>query len=127
MVKGFAHIALYTNRFDATIAFYEKVFAAENLGYFQTERKGCWLSIGGDILEIFESDALGEGCFKHIGIACDNVDELFQRALDCGAAAHVQPKDICLDLKEPQEARIAFVKGINGEQIELFMNMNKKS
>lgn len=120
MIKGFGHVALYTNKFKETIEFYQTVFNGEMLGCFETAVKGCWLKMGKDILEIFESDEYIEGGFKHIAIACDNVDELFNYAINHGASEHVYPKDICLNLNEKVNARIAFVKGINGEQIELF-------
>lgn len=120
MVQGIAHTALYTSLFDKTVQFYEAAFDAENLGFFQTDKRGCWLAIGADILEIFESPAYGDGCFKHIAIRSGNVDALFQKALDCGAASYVEPKDITLNLKQPRHARIAFVRGPGGEQIELF-------
>lgn len=120
MIKGFAHVALYTAMFEETIEFYQDVFDAENMGYFETNTRGCWLSIGDDILEIFESSKYGDGSFKHIAIACDNVDELFSKALAKGAVPHVYPKDITLNLNQKANARIAFIKGINEEQIELF-------
>lgn len=119
MIKGIAHIALYTNKFKDTIRFYKDAFHAKELGIFQTDRRGAWLQIGTDILEIFESEELSEGSFKHIAIACECVDEAYQKALEVGAITHVEPKDICLELEKKRELRIAFVKGINGEQIEL--------
>lgn len=120
MVSGFGHVALYTNQFEKTIQFYEDVFDAKNLGCFKTNVRGCWLQIGKDILEIFEGEKRGEGVFKHIAVACDDVDALYNRALAYGALEHVQPKDIELALDQPIKARIAFIKGINDEQIELF-------
>ena len=120
MVKGFAHCALYVPRLEETVQFYVDVFGAENMGYFQASSRGCWLRIGADILEIFQSEELGTGCFKHIAIACDDVDALYERALAFGGAALVAPKDAVLELTEPVKARLAFVTGINGEQIELF-------
>lgn len=120
MITGFAHAALYTTMFEETIEFYEKVFEAGNLGFFETNTRGCWLAIGEDILEIFESEKYGDGSFKHIAIACDDVDALFDKALRNGATPHVYPKDITLNLKQTVNARIAFIKGLNDEQIELF-------
>lgn len=120
MIKGFAHTALYTTKFKETINFYKEIFDAKEMGYFKTKTDACWLSVGDDILEIFNEESLGDGAFKHIAIECDNVDNLFEKALKCGAAPHVYPKDIVLALNEKVEARIAFIKGINGEQIELF-------
>ncbi len=103
MIAGLAHVALYTPCLVKTVHFYQDVFQAKTVKEFTLPHKGCWLALGGDILEVFESEALGDGCFKHI-------------ALSHGATAHVPPKDIT----SPCPARIAFVKGPGGEQIELF-------
>ena len=119
-VNGFAHCALYVPRLEETVRFYEDVFGAKNLGYFQASSRGCWLQLGKDILEIFHSTDLGTGCFKHIAIACDDVDALYDRALSFGGGSLVEPKDAVLGLTEPVKARLAFVTGINGEEIELF-------
>ena len=120
MVKGFAHCALYVPKLEETVKFYETVFGAENMGYFQADTRGCWLRLGEDILEIFRSEDLGTGCFKHIAIACDDVDALYDRALAFGGGALIAPKDAVLELTEPVKVRLAFVTGINGEEIELF-------
>lgn len=124
MIHGIAHVALYTDKFDKTIQFYKDAFDAAELGYFKTGRNGCWLKLGESILEIFESEELSNvGCFKHIALQCDHVDESYQKALSAGAAAYVEPKDMHLNLNETKKLRIAFVKGINGEQIELCGNI----
>lgn len=121
MIKGFAHIALYARDFDRTVEFYQSAFGARQLGIFEADTRGCWLDIGGDILEIFEGGMDCDGYFKHFAVACDDVDALYAKALECGAAAHVEPKDIVLELDGGSvNARIAFVKGPDGEQIELF-------
>ena len=119
MVKGFAHCALYVSRLEETVQFYTDVFGAENLGWFQASTRGCWLRLGEDILEVFRSEDLGVGCFKHIAIACDDVDALYDRALQFGGGALVAPKEAVLALKEPVSCRLAFVTGINGEEIVL--------
>ena len=119
-IHGFAHCALYVPRLEETVQFYTDVFDAENLGYFEASSRGCWLKIGKDILEIFRSEELGTGCFKHIAIACDDVDGLYNRALAFGGGELIAPKDALLELFEPVKVRLAFVTGINGEEIELF-------
>ena len=120
MAQGFAHVALYTSKLEQTARFYEDVFGWENMGFFEAATRGCWLKLGDDILELFESEDLGTGAFKHIAIACDDVDAVFAKALASGGSAMVQPKEISLKLSTPVSARIAFVTGINGEEIELF-------
>ena len=119
-VKGFAHCALYTPRLEEAVKFYEEVFGARNLGYFQASTRGCWLQLGEDILEIFQSEELGTGCFKHIAIACDDVDGLYAKAIGYGCESLVEPKDAALALTDPVDVRLAFVRGVSGEEIELF-------
>lgn len=125
MKYGIAHVALYTSRFDDTIAFYEKLFDARKTGYPHTAARSCLLQIGNDVLELFESPELGDGLFKHIAITCDDVDATYEKALACGAVSHVPPKDLVLSefdeagTEKERGARIAFVRGLAGEQIEL--------
>ena len=119
-VKGFAHCALYTPHLEKAAAFYEEVFGAKNLGYFEASTRGCWLQLGEDILEIFFSEELGTGCFKHIAIACDDVDALYEKAMAYGCESLVEPKDATLALTDPVNVRLAFVRGVSGEEIELF-------
>lgn len=116
MIMGLAHVALYTPCLEQTVRFYQEVFQSETVKVFDLPHKGCWLTLGGDLLEVFESEPLGDGLFKHIAIACDDVDGYYRLALSHGATAHMPPKDIT----SPCPARIAFVKGPAGEQIELF-------
>lgn len=119
MIKGIAHVGLYTDKFDETIEFYKNALDAKELGIFATDKRGTWLQIGDFILEIFESIPMpSEGTFKHIALLCDDVEESYEKAIANGAISHMEPKNICLELNEKQEMRIAFVKGINGEQIE---------
>lgn len=116
MITGFSHVALYTPRLEQTVSFYQEVFHAKLIRAFDRPHKGCWLSLGKDILEVFESEPLGNGLFKHISIACDDVDAYYLQALSFGATPCVPPKDIT----QPVPARIAFIQGPSGEQIELF-------
>ena len=117
MIRGIAHVALYTDRFEETVAFYKEAFDARELGAPDTARRGVWLGLGDSVIEIFESAPLPEGAFKHIALWCDNTDEAFERAVRGGAAAYVAPRDSVFGGKKG--LRLAFVKGINGEQIEL--------
>ena len=80
MISGFSHVALYTADLESAIRFYTGVFDAENLGCFTTERRGCWLRLGRDVLEVFESLELPDGRFKHIALECDDVDGTFSKA-----------------------------------------------
>lgn len=120
MVNGIAHVALYTDCFDKSVEFYRNVFDAEEAGHPNTPRRGIFLNLGKDILEIFESEKMSEGMFKHIALSVSDVDGLYSKALSLGAEAFVEPKDIVLTLPEGDKTlRMAFIKGPSGEQIEL--------
>lgn len=117
------HISIYTNHFSETIKFYKDVFKCYPRGFFKKDGKdACMLYLNDEmILEIFEkNDTYSDGIFNHIAIACDDVDELYERALACGAIPHQEPKDIVLGLEKPIYARIAFIIGKANEKIELF-------
>lgn len=115
MILGLSHIALYTDKFEETIDFYKRLCEGTELERFRTDKNGCNLLIGDFILEIFESDTLSDiGCFKHIALRCSDADKAYERALSLGAEPFVAPKNAGLN----RYKRIAFVKGINKEQIE---------
>lgn len=116
MINGLAHVALYTDKFEETIAFYKEALQASEINRFQTDKNGCNLQMGTFILEVFEvKEPTVDGSFKHIALSCDNVDEAYNYAISKGATPYIAPKDIHMKLNK----RIAFVKGINNEQIEL--------
>ncbi len=111
-----SHVALYTDKFEETIDFYKKLFHGAELERFKTDKNGCNILIGNFVLEIFESQALPDvGCFKHIALKCSDVEQAYRRAISLGAEPYIEPKDTGLS----RNKRIAFVKGINKEQIEL--------
>lgn len=115
MIYSLAHVALYTDKFEETISFYKNALDAKEIEYFKTDKNGCNLQIGSFVLEIFEvKEPLAEGCFRHIALACDNVESAFEKAIANGAKPHMNPKDVTLS----SISRVAFVKGINDEQIE---------
>lgn len=121
------HISIYTNNFNETIKFYKDVFKCYPKGFFKKDGKdACMLYLNNDVIfEIFEKDeTYAEGSIAHIAIACENVDELYEKALACGATPYQEPKDVVLGLEKPIFARIAFIMGKANEKIELF---NEKS
>lgn len=130
-IVGIAHVAIYTNEFEKTIDFYKNVLEAKEIGHPNTPRRGAFLSVGKDVFEFFESEKMEDGVIKHIALECDDADAMYEKAISYGAISHMEPKDIVLTLANEanelvdNEARVAFVKGFAGEQIE-FMQIKKK-
>ncbi len=120
MIKGIDHVSLLAPNFEEAINFYKEAFGAKELDRFQVYCRACWLTIGDDILEIFEDEREGDGHFEHIGLTSTDVDADFKAALAAGGTADMEPQDMDLSTEPPTPARIAFVRGLAGERIELF-------
>ena len=60
------------------------------------------------------------GQWLHIAVAAEDTDAMYQAALNAGATSHMEPNDIVIQADNPLPARIAFVRGLNSELIEIF-------
>ena len=77
----------------------------------------------GSLLEIFSggnSEIDDQGKWLHIAVAAEDTDAVYQAALEAGAVSHMVPTDIVIEADNPLPARIAFVRGLNSELIEIF-------
>ena len=121
--KGLHHVAMNVSDIDASIRFYTDALGCSLLRRWGDEPRGAMLDMGdGAILEMFERPAAthGEGTLLHIALRAEDVDAAYQTALNVGAQEQTTPRDIDLEAEEPYPIRMAFVKGPDGEPIELF-------
>lgn len=119
-IKGLHHVAMNVTSLERSISFYERAFG------FTLMRKwgsAAMLDIGdGAILELFERpDApQQEGRLLHIAVKTDDVDAAYARAIEAGATEQTPPKDVDIPADPVFPVRLAFVKGPDGEPVELF-------
>ena len=124
MKNGLHHVALTAVNLNETIAFYEKAFGFTLLRRWGDEKPAAMMDMGGDaILEIFGGAEGGDekgSRWLHIAVKTDDTDACYAAALAAGATEETQPKDAVIPSAEPFPVRLAFVRGLNGELIEIF-------
>lgn len=121
--KGLHHIALNVADIERSIDFYRRAFAMKLVRRWGESPKAAMLDIGdGAILEMFEKpEAAGaKGALIHIALRTDDLDAAFAHAIEAGATEQTSPRDVDVQAEEPYPIRIAFVKGPDGEPVELF-------
>ncbi len=134
---GFHHIAIRANDFEATLQFY-----VEGLGFKRTygwgedarargekDSRAALLDTGdGNYVEVFAggtrppNEAVPEGALLHYALRTRDCDAAFQQACTAGASVISEPKTVPINGDTPQEFRIAFIRGLDGEVIEFFQN-----
>ena len=124
MKKGLHHVALTAADLQKTIDFYTHGFGFTVVRRWGDEKPAAMLDMGdGSLLEIFSggnSEIDDQGKWLHIAVAAEDTDAVYQAALEAGAVSHMVPTDIVIEADNPLPARIAFVRGLNSELIEVF-------
>ena len=125
---GWHHIAIRTNDWDKSIAFYcEGLGFAENIGWGEAPKRAVMLDTGdGNYLEIFERAAAptlsGEPNLLHLCLRTDDCAKAVETARSAGAEVTMEAKVPDALTQIGLETMIAFVKGPDGEIIEFFQS-----
>ena len=122
--RGLHHVALASKDFDKSLEFYVdglglSVFRA----WGEPGGRGVMLDLGAGVnLEIFERpDHTGmDGQILHLAIRVDNCRAAHAACLEAGAGEQTAPKDLDIPSHPPYPVTISFVRGPDGEEIELF-------
>ncbi len=127
---GTHHIAVQTQDYAASIAFYTEVMGMVQTAEFSAGgRRICLLDIGdGSHLELFEplpgttpgGDADGNVVF-HFALATSDIEAALERVREAGMEITVELKTVDLG---PLNVSIAFFKGPGGEVVEFFQVNN---
>lgn len=120
-IKGIHHVSL-----KCTDAEQAKVceFYGETLG-LKVKRAwadGIMYDAGNSLVEIFfTGEGIKEqGAVRHFAFAVKNVDSCVERIVSAGYEVFMGPKDITIPSEPALDARVAFLIGPLGEEIELF-------
>lgn len=123
-VKGIHHVNLEAASLERTLRFYKDGLGLAASMYFQMDgAPAAMIDLGGCAIEVFQRALPGPQVsprWPHLALRVDNVDAAFESALQAGGKALLSPRDILLCEEPPCPARIAFVAGPDGEELELF-------
>lgn len=128
----FHHISMNVKNYDECLNFYlqlgmniysEWEWEADGYGYIKGDRS-CFLDVGnGPCLELHEvrSENLDRGLVEHFCFHVDNVDAVYNKAIELGATPLYEPFDqqLMCRPKPVMHSRVAHVYGLAGEQIEI--------
>ncbi len=121
---GLCHLALRTADFEKSKAFYTQTLGLKLRAQWGDPSKTiALLDLGdGTCMELFNNGTPDqpEGGFWHVALHCDDPDKAYETAIAGGATSHIAPKDALLG---GIRARLAFVKGPDGEILEFFKEL----
>lgn len=126
-VKGFHHVAMKVANFDGVTKFYKEVFGCtEKVSWGEGDKRAVMLDVGdGCCIEIFaggDGNTEGKIAITHFCLAVTDVDAVAEKARAAGATITVEPKDVNIPSEPATPVRLAFMKGLAGEIIELMHN-----
>lgn len=126
---GFHHVALHSSDFEKSYKFYTEGLGFSEYRRWKTDdgRTIVLLDAGcGAMIELF-SDGNKRTCFEeqaglyvHLALRVKNSKAAFDRAVNFGAKAKMQPTKMDLPATPAIPATISFVYGPDGEEIEFF-------
>lgn len=137
-IKGLAHIAIQATDYQGTIDFYTRVFGFRvghhwSLPRYRIQDASMLVSPDGrTCVEIFDNDAviaaqgrkaetadeIAYGALLHLAFYVENVEDMYQHALEYGATPCEEPSTLSLG-EPPLVVKNALVYSPNGEVIEL--------
>lgn len=120
-IKGFHHVAIYTDDLAKSKAFYEAIGAKE-VHSFVSAGSGKEILLmelaKGAVFELIQKPAQKcEGAFPHVAIETDDCKALFDVAVKAGATVDSPVREMALGT---MNVKNAFLKGPDGEIIEFF-------
>ncbi|MBQ9046854.1 MAG: VOC family protein [Solobacterium sp.] len=120
-ITGIHHVSLKCrqDQYEEVFRFYHEVLG---MPVKRTMGNGAMLDTGAGLIEIFNNgeDGPEAGMIRHFALATSHVDEVVASAAEAGYKVKTEPKDIVIRSEPDLPARIAFIIGPLGEEIELF-------
>jgi len=126
VISGVHHIALKCKdkaEFEKAVYFYNELLGMPVVRKWGVgESQGIMIDSGNSLMEIFCTGKTSDftGTVNHFAFACSDVDTVVETVRKEGYRITKEPVDICIPSEIPYPARIAFVIGPVGEEIEFF-------
>ena len=121
--RGYHHIGLWVSDTERSLKFYRDVLGGKIKHSFTLaglDKLIYLVDIGGAVVEIIQrgnGEEEQNARWAHIALEVSDTNAAYSLAMSGGAISHSEPEDIML---KDKLARIAFVKGPDGEMIEFF-------
>ena len=122
---GSHHLALAASDFDKSFAFYTEGLGMQlAAAWGEGTGRAALLDIGdGSHIELFANGTAqpqADAKYVHFAIRTTDTDTAFANAIAAGAREKIAPKTVAIPATPPLPARIAFVFGPDGEEVEFF-------
>ncbi len=123
-ITGIHHITLKcqgVEEFNRTVSFYRDILGLTVVRTW-ADNTAAMLDTGAGIMEIFANaeDIPTVGAVRHFAFAVEDTDACVEAVRAAGYEITKEPTDIAIPSEPPYPARIAFCKGVLGEEIEFF-------
>lgn len=127
LIKGIHHVCIKCSveEVEKVREFYADILempVVRSWGEAGTESFGMMFDTGSGVIELFAEakEQLPQGAIRHFALAVDDVDRCVEKVRNAGYKVTMEPNDIVIESQPPLPARIAFVTGPVGEEIEFF-------
>lgn len=122
LIKGIHHACLKCcnpEEYEKVLHFYHEVLG---MPVARKWENGIMFETGSGVIEVFKNgdQPLKQGTIRHLALAADDVDACIAAARGAGYEVTVEPKEIAIPSDPVLYARVAFVLGPLGEEIEFF-------
>ena len=122
MITGMHHVCLKAKGeedFKKLVSFYKDVLG---LPVRREWNGGAMLSAGETVMELMSNadDERGAGVIRHFAFRATEIEKIVENCEKAGYKIKVPPTDISIPSNPALNAKIAFVIGPLGEEIELF-------
>lgn len=121
-ISGIHHVSMHCaagEEYEKVLHFYCDVLGLTILREWEG---GVMLEAGSTLLEIFPkgNGVYAMGAIRHFAFTVEDVDALASAVQAAGYEVLIAPKDVVIPSNPPLHARVAFCRGVLGEEIEFF-------
>lgn len=125
LVQGIHHVCIKckSDELEKVRDFYSGVLGLPEVRSWGRDRtEGLMFDTGAGLIEVFTNagEKLPQGAVRHFALCTNDVDGCVEAVRNAGYTVTVEPKDVVIPSQAPFPARVAFVIGPVGEEIEFF-------
>ncbi len=125
LIQGIHHVCIKCDQseMEKVRIFYQEVLKMPLVRTWgEGETAGMMFDTGAGLIEVFANaeSPLPQGAVRHFALATTDVDQCVEAVRKAGYPVTMEPNNIIIESNPPVPARIAFILGPVGEEIEFF-------